>query len=72
MLRGVSTLREIEAAVPELSAEDLAELERFVRSARERQTVARHSVLDIAPVSLGGILRPLSDDDDLLGEMVPE
>jgi hypothetical protein len=29
-----------------------------------------HSVLDIAPVSLGPLLRPISDDDDLLAEML--
>jgi hypothetical protein len=29
-----------------------------------------HSVLDIATVSLGSVLRPLMSDDDLLGEML--
>ncbi len=29
-----------------------------------------HSILDIAPVSLGVLLRPLTADDDLLGEML--
>ena len=29
-----------------------------------------HSVLDIPPVSVGEVLRPLSSDDDLLGEML--
>ena len=29
-----------------------------------------HSVLDIATVSLGSVLRPLTPDDDLLGEML--
>jgi hypothetical protein len=29
-----------------------------------------HSVLDIPPVSLGSILRPLTPDDDRLGEML--
>jgi hypothetical protein len=29
-----------------------------------------HGVLDIASVSLGSVLRPLSSDDDLLGEML--
>ena len=34
-------------------------------------TVARpHSLLDIAPVSLGAGLRPLKAEDDLLGEML--
>ena len=29
-----------------------------------------HSVLDIATVALGPVLRPLTSDDDLLGEML--
>jgi hypothetical protein len=29
-----------------------------------------HSVLDIAPVSLGPVRRPLTANDDLLGEML--
>lgn len=33
---------------------------------------ARRSVLDIVPVSLGAVLRPLDDNDDLLGEMLEE
>ncbi len=28
------------------------------------------SVLDIATVSVGSVLRPLTSDDDLLGEML--
>jgi predicted DNA-binding antitoxin AbrB/MazE fold protein len=30
----------------------------------------RHTLMEIAPVSVGGFLRPLSADDDLLGEML--
>ena len=34
-------------------------------------TIARsHSILDIAPVSVGAFLRPLTVEDDLLGEML--
>jgi hypothetical protein len=29
-----------------------------------------HSVLEIATVSVGSVLRPLTSDDDLLGEML--
>ena len=29
-----------------------------------------HSVLDIPPVSIGAVLRPLSSEDDLLEEML--
>jgi hypothetical protein len=31
-----------------------------------------HSILDIAPVSVGGVLRPLTAEDDLLGEMLED
>src|SRR5262249_20296749 len=30
----------------------------------------RHSIVDIPPVSVGAVLRPLTSDDDLLGEML--
>jgi hypothetical protein len=33
---------------------------------------AGHSILDIPPISLGPALRPLSSDDDLLGEMLED
>jgi hypothetical protein len=29
-----------------------------------------HSIMDIPPVSVGAVLRPLSSDDDLLDEML--
>jgi hypothetical protein len=35
-----------------------------------KQSGGSHSILDIPTVSLGGILRPLDADDDLLGEML--
>ena len=41
-----------------------------VRVTVERLDRAAHSVLDIRPVSLGQVLRPLTADDDLLGEML--
>ena len=41
-----------------------------VRVTIERLDRRAHSVLDIRPVSLGQVLRPLSADDDLLGEML--
>jgi hypothetical protein len=31
-----------------------------------------HSVLDIPPVSMGKMLRPLTSEDDLLGEMLED
>ena len=30
---------------------------------------SQHSILDIPPVNLGAVLRPLTSDDDLLGEI---
>jgi len=33
---------------------------------------SNHSILDIPTFSLGGILKPFSPDDDLLGEMLDE
>jgi hypothetical protein len=35
-----------------------------------REGARPHSVLDIPPVSVGAVLRPLTSDDDLLGEML--
>ncbi len=34
------------------------------------QPARKHSVLDIPPLNVGSILRPLGPDDDLLGEML--
>jgi hypothetical protein len=31
-----------------------------------------HSILDIPPVRVGAVLRPLTADDDLLGEMLED
>jgi len=67
----MSTLAEIEAAVPKLNAKELAELEKFVQAERKKVALpAGHSVLDIPPVSVGHILQSLSVDGDLLGEML--
>ena len=41
-----------------------------VRVTVESLTTGRHSILDIRPISLGQVLRPLAPDDDLLGEML--
>ncbi len=41
-----------------------------VPPAARMEGLQSHSVLDIATVSLGSILRPLTSDDDLLGEML--
>lgn len=39
-------------------------------AAASGEGVAGHGVLDIPPVTIGSVLRPLSSDDDLLGEML--
>ena len=41
-----------------------------VSDARPMEGTRPHSVLDIATVGLGSVLRPLTSDDDLLGEML--
>ena len=67
----MSTLTEIEQAVPQLSAEELAELERFIRVARrEKARQKPHSVLDLKPLHLGEMLRPLGDREEWYDEML--
>jgi len=67
----MSTLTEIEAAIPKLNADELAELERLIVARRQEVLpLTRHSILDIPVASVGVILRPFSPDDDLLGEML--
>jgi hypothetical protein len=47
------------------------EVERRPSRETARPDSARpHSILDIPPVSVGAVLRPLSSDDDLLDEML--
>ena len=41
-----------------------------VRVTVESLTTEGHSIMDIEPVSLGKVRRPLLVDDDLLGEML--
>ena len=69
----MSTLAEIKAAIPPLSPDELLELERMARSARKRRLgdVGR-SAFDLPPLHLGKVLRPLSAEDDLLGEMLDD
>ena len=67
----MSTLAEIEQAVPQLSAKELAELERFVRHARrEKSREAGVSVFDLPPLDLGKMLRPLDDREEWYDEML--
>ena len=67
----MSTLAEIEMAVPGLSAEELAELEQFIRKARrEKERAQRPSLRDIEPVSVGRILEPIGARGDWYDEML--
>jgi len=67
----MSTLAEIEMAVPHFSAEELAELEQFIRKARrEKQDAQRPSLRDIEPASVGRILEPIGTRDDWYDEML--
>jgi hypothetical protein len=67
----MSTLAEIEEAVPKLTAAELDELEQFLRRMRrEKSTPAGHSVMDIQPSHLGGMLRPLGTRQEWYDEML--
>ena len=69
--RGMSTLAEIEEVVPQLSAEELVELERFVRKARRgKDRGTGVSVFDLPPLDLGRMLRPLGDREEWYDEML--
>jgi hypothetical protein len=69
----MSTIGEIEKAVPQLSAEELAKLEQFIRKTRrEKESARRPSLLDIEPVSVGKILQPLGTRDQWYDEMREE
>jgi len=66
----MSTLAEIEMAVPHLAADELSHLERLIHSLRVRNSKKQRSAFDLAPLQLGRMLKPLSAEDDLLEEML--
>lgn len=69
----MSTLVEIENAIASLSVPELTALERSVRNARQRKLKPkRQSALDLPPLDLGEVLRPLTPEDDLLDEMLDD
>lgn len=68
----MSTLAEIEMAVPHLGADELSHLERLVHSLRIRKSKKQRSAFDLAPLQLGKVLKPLSPEDDLLEEMLDD
>jgi hypothetical protein len=73
----VDDLTQLEAVVAALPAADKRELVRFLVARLRSEGVdtddlwaANHSALEIKPVSLGRVIRPLNSDDDRLGEML--
>ena len=66
----MSTLAEIENAIPQLTASELAELEQFVHQARQEKVEPTHSIFDIKPSNLGEMLRPLGTREEWYDEML--
>ena len=67
----MSTLSEIEAAIQQLTASELGELEQFIRRVkREKAAEPRRSVLDMQPLNLGEMLRPLGTREEWHDEML--
>ena len=76
----METLTDIEAAADALPLEDKQRLVRHLVAQLDSQhgsaalpAAAKstgHSILDIEPVRLGAILKPLTSDDDVLAEML--
>lgn len=72
-MHGMSTIAEIEAVLPQLRDDELSKLEQVVRAARQQRAQGtRQSALDLPPLQLGEVLRPLHEEDDLLGEMLDD
>jgi hypothetical protein len=69
----MSTLAEIEKAVPQLSVSELATLEEFVRNVRRtHEGSLKPTLRNIEPVSVGRILRPLGSRDEWHDEMLED
>lgn len=69
----MSTLTEIEMAIPHLDPAELSHLERMVHSLRLRkEQTKRPSAFDLSPLHLGKVLKPLTAEDDLLEEMLDD
>ncbi len=73
----MKSLSEIEAAVSNLPLEYKQHLLRFLQALLQEEgqeispsPAGSRSVLDIQPVTLGKVLRPLDSDDDILEEML--
>jgi hypothetical protein len=68
----MSTLAEIEMAVPHLGVDELTHLERLIHALRMKKNRTRRSALDLPPLNLGRVLKPLNNEDDLLEEMLDD
>ena len=69
----MSTLAEVEAAIVNFPADQLAELEQFVRKTlKEKAASERPSLRDLEPASVGKILLPLGSRDEWYDEMLEE
>ena len=69
----MSTLAEVEAVIVNFPADQLAELEQFVRKTRKEKAASeKPSLRDLEPVSVGKILRPLGSRDEWYDEMLEE
>ena len=69
----MSRITEIEKAVPQLSAEELAKLEKLIRKTRrQKENAGKLSLREIEPVSVGKILQPLGTRDQWHDEMREE
>jgi hypothetical protein len=69
------TLEQLRNAIlqlPDAQRRELVEeIGRFPSTYVERADASKaHSILDIPPVHVGAVLRSLTSDDDLLGEML--
>lgn len=72
-LRLMSTLAEVEAVIANLPADQLAELEQFVRKTLKEKAISeRPSLHGLESVSVGKILRPLGSRDEWYDEMLEE
>jgi hypothetical protein len=70
-LKRMSTLTEIEMAIPHLDVAELSRLEKLVHSLRfRREQPMRRSAFDLAPLQLGKPLKPLTTEDGRLEEML--
>ena len=67
----MSTLAEIEMALPQFSADELAVLEEYIRKARrEKDRAQRPSLREIEPASVGKILAPIGTRSEWYDEML--